>query len=187
MDKLSRFHYSDNIRSTMASQITTFTTVYSTIHSGADQRKHQSSASMAFVRGIHWGPVNAPHTGPVTRKMFPLDDVIIFERNRSMTWDSNCFFDNKPHWTPLKGKLNMCLWANYILRDPKLRRTSDGLTQFKQFQELNLKLSRYLPCIHFECFPARLSRNSWREVFLSRSINSGSPSCRHHVRTWGVL
>ena len=44
---------------------------------GADQRKHQSSASLAFVRGIHRWPVNSPHKGPVTRKMFPFDDVIL--------------------------------------------------------------------------------------------------------------
>ena len=53
----------------MASQIT---------GSGADERKHESSASLAFVRGIHRSPVNSPHEGPVTRKMFPFDDVIIF-------------------------------------------------------------------------------------------------------------
>ena len=40
-------------------------------------RKHQSSASLAFVRGIHRGPVNSPHKWPVTRKMFPFDDVIM--------------------------------------------------------------------------------------------------------------
>ena len=44
----------------------------------ADQRKHQSSASLAFVRGIHRWPVNSRHKWPVTRKMFPFDDVIIF-------------------------------------------------------------------------------------------------------------
>ena len=61
----------------MASQITSPTRVYSTVYSGADQRKHQSSASLAFVRGIHRGPMNSPHKGPVTRKMFPFDDVIM--------------------------------------------------------------------------------------------------------------
>ena len=60
----------------MASQITGVSIVYSTLCSGADQRKHQSSASLAFVRGIHRWPVDSPHKGPVTRKMFPLDDVI---------------------------------------------------------------------------------------------------------------
>ena len=62
----------------MASQITSLMVVYSTVYSGADQRKHQSSASLAFVWGIHRGPVNSPHKWPVTvRKMFPFDDVIM--------------------------------------------------------------------------------------------------------------
>ena len=62
---------------TIASQITSLTSVYSTVYSGADQSKHQSSASLAFVWGIHRGPVNSPHKWPVTRKMFPFDDVIM--------------------------------------------------------------------------------------------------------------
>ena len=69
-------HYGDVIM--IASQITSLTIVYSTVYSAdADQRKHQSSASLAFVRGIHRGPVNSPHKWPVTRKMFPFDDVIM--------------------------------------------------------------------------------------------------------------
>ena len=64
--------------SPMASQITSLTIVYSTVYSGTDQRKHQSSASLAFVRGIHRFPVNSPHKGPVLRKMFPFDDVIMW-------------------------------------------------------------------------------------------------------------
>ena len=59
----------------MASQITSLMIVYSTVHSGADQRKHQSSASLAFARGIHRSPVNSPHKWPVTWKRFPFDDV----------------------------------------------------------------------------------------------------------------
>ena len=61
----------------VASQITSLTIVYSTVDSDADQSKHQSSASLAFVRGIHRGPMNFPHKWPVTRKMFPFDDVIM--------------------------------------------------------------------------------------------------------------
>ena len=61
----------------MGSQITSLTIVYSAIYLGADQRKHQSSGSLAFVRGIQRGPVNLPHKWPVTRKMFPFDDVIM--------------------------------------------------------------------------------------------------------------
>ena len=70
-------HYSDVIMNMMASQITSVSIVYSTVCSGADQRKHQSSASLAFVRGIHRWPVNSQHKWPVTRKMFVLDDVIM--------------------------------------------------------------------------------------------------------------
>ena len=56
--------------SSMASQITSLTVVYSTVYSGADQRKHQSSASLAIVRGVHRGPVNSPHKGPVSSGSF---------------------------------------------------------------------------------------------------------------------
>ena len=72
-------HYSNVIMDVMASQITSLTIVYSlTVYSGADQRKHQSLTSLAFVLGIHRSPVNSSHKRPVTRKMFPFDDVIIF-------------------------------------------------------------------------------------------------------------
>ena len=70
-------HYNDVITSTMASQITNLTIVYSTIYSSADQRKHQSSASLASVRGIHRWPINSPQKEPVTLKMFKFDDVIM--------------------------------------------------------------------------------------------------------------
>ena len=74
----SVFHYNDVIMGAIASQITSLESVYSAVLLGADQRKYQSSASLAFVRGIHRRPVNSPHKGPVTRKMFPLDDVIMY-------------------------------------------------------------------------------------------------------------
>ena len=69
-------HYNDVIMSAKASQITSLTIVYLSVYSGVDQRKHQSSASLACVRGIHLWPVNSPYKGRVTRKMFPFDDVI---------------------------------------------------------------------------------------------------------------
>ena len=71
------FHYNDVIMGAIASLITSLTIVYSTVYSDADQRKRQSSALLAFVRGIHRCPVNSPHKWPVTRKMFPFDDVIM--------------------------------------------------------------------------------------------------------------
>ena len=70
-------HYSDVIMSAMASQITSLTIVCWNSCSGADQIKYQCSASLAFVRGIHRWLVNTPHKGPVTRKQFPFDDVIM--------------------------------------------------------------------------------------------------------------
>ena len=69
-------HYCD-IMGWMASQITSLTIVYSTIRSGTDQRKHQSSASLAFVRGIHRWSVNSADKWTVMGKMFPFDDVIM--------------------------------------------------------------------------------------------------------------
>ena len=73
-------HYSDIIMGAIASQITSLTIVYSTVASNSDQRKHQSSASLAFVRGIHRGPGTSPHEWPVTQKMFPFDDVIMISQ-----------------------------------------------------------------------------------------------------------
>ena len=58
---LFRHHYSDVILGAMASQNTSLTIVYSAVYSDVDQRKHQSSASLAFVRefiGDWW----IPHT-----------------------------------------------------------------------------------------------------------------------------
>ena len=77
-------HYDDVIMGAMASQITSLTIVYSTVIPTQMKRKHQSSASLAFVWGIHRGPVNPPHKWPVTRKMSPFDDVIMD------SWQSQC-------------------------------------------------------------------------------------------------
>ena len=82
------WHHNDVIISAMAYEITSLTIVYSNVYSVTDQRKHQSSASLAFVRGIHRWPVKSPHKGPVTRKMFPFDDVIIITPKRLF---NNCY------------------------------------------------------------------------------------------------
>ena len=103
---------------TMASQITSLAIVYSTVYSGADKRKHQSSASLAFVWGIHRGPVNSPHKWPVTREMFPFDDVImcgvIFAFNPPdrcsvdrIGWQEACAFS-------LQGTLSSLLPINMV-------------------------------------------------------------------------
>ena len=73
----------------MACQITSLIIVYSSVYSDADQRKHQSSTSLAFLRGIHQRPVNSKHIGPITRKMFPFDDVIMHKTR----WETFKFCD----------------------------------------------------------------------------------------------
>ena len=84
----SWYHYNDVIMGMIASQITSLTIVYLTVYSDADQRKYQSSASLAFVRGIHRGPVNSLHKWPVTRKCFPFDDVIMPKQGLIQAIDS---------------------------------------------------------------------------------------------------
>ena len=93
-------HYNDVIMSVMASQITSLMIVYSSVSSGANQRKHQSLASLAFVREIHRGPVISPHKGPVTRKMFSFDDVIMITDDFKCNFGTKCclfwwFFSSK--------------------------------------------------------------------------------------------
>ena len=89
------WNYNDVIIGATTSQITSFTIVYSTVYSGANKRKHQSSASLAFVRGIHRWPMNSPHEWPVTRKMFPFDDIMgIWESDRIALYISE-------YWCPL--------------------------------------------------------------------------------------
>ena len=100
-----RNHYSDVIMGVMASQITSLPIVYLTIYSGADQRKHQSSASLAFVRGIHRWPVNSPHKWPVTRKTFPFNDVIMTKLNEEYETINCCYVDYKKH-----NKTIMCIY-----------------------------------------------------------------------------
>ena len=97
--KACLMHYNDVQMSAMASQITG-----STDGSGADQIKHQSSASLAFVRGIHRWPVNFPHKRPVTQKNFPF-------WWRHHDYSDNCFLLQL--WCPGAGVLlqAVCGWS----------------------------------------------------------------------------
>ena len=74
---IADIHYSDVTMGKIASQITSLTIVYSIVYSDADKRGYQSSASLAFVQGIHRGPVNSPRKWSVTREMLPFDEVIM--------------------------------------------------------------------------------------------------------------
>ena len=95
--------------STMASKITSLTIVYATVYSRTYQRKHQSSASLAFARGIHRPLVNSPHKWPVTRKCFHF-----------MT--SSCTFSNSMRHTiiPCQHPEFWIKWR-YIVLDENLR------------------------------------------------------------------
>ena len=86
-------HYNDVIMSAVVPQITSLTIVYSTAYSAADQRKHQSSESLAFVRGIHRWPVNSPHKGPIIWKcshlMTSSTKTMITALYLQATWSKN--------------------------------------------------------------------------------------------------
>ena len=104
LTSLSLLHYNDVIMGAMASQITSLTIVYSTVYSGTDQRKHQSSASLAFARGIHRGPVNFLHKGSVTRKMFPFNDAIMI-----------CIWHSTSTWRLVQERRNSSALAMALL------------------------------------------------------------------------
>ena len=103
---LSR-HYNDVIMGAIASQIISLTIIYSIVYSDVDQRKHQSSASLAFVQGIHRWPVNSPHKWPVMWNMFPFDDVIMwirqntFHMQNTITMMSQCNGARETHWVEI--------------------------------------------------------------------------------------
>ena len=108
-------HNNDVIIGAMASQIPNRTIVYSTVYLSADQRKYQSSASLAFVWGIHRWPVNSPHNGPVMRKMFPFDDVMMFHAilppYQPASW-------NTLHYTIInKTHMQMCKTHRQLYRE----------------------------------------------------------------------
>ena len=96
-----RSHYNDVIMSVMASQITAsrlFTQSF--FRAQMKERKLQSTASLAFMRGNHWWPENSPHKRSVTRKMFPIDDVIVI----------------MPEYFQIVTPCSACAMSGYIFR-----------------------------------------------------------------------
>ena len=130
---VSYSHYNDVIMTTMASQITSLTIVYSTFYSGADERKHQSSASLAFVWGNHRGPVNSPHKWTVTRKCFHL-----------MT--SSCLRQTKNEY--IMPKMNYCFWEVFLYTWRALQ-MSFVVFFFLFFREWN-EHPDFIPCFLLE-------------------------------------
>ena len=123
----------------MAPQITSLTIVYSTVYLGANQRKHQSSASLAFVRGIPRGPVNSPHKWPVTRKMFPFDDVIMESLSIYLHQSANC--------VPMSWGYNVSNQECCTIQDicPKLAKSRSSITSVLFVQTLLHRERRGLP------------------------------------------
>ena len=118
-----RVHYNDIIMSAVASQITSLTIVYSTIYSVTDQRKHQSSTSQAFMRGIYRWLVNSPQEGPVTQKLFPLDDIIMKSYYRAALYCFVIVFDNSIFQNPLRESQDVLSYVHWWVNLTNLRKT----------------------------------------------------------------
>ena len=106
-------HYCDVTMTMMASQITSLTVVYLIVYSDADQRKHQSAALLAFVRGIHRWPVNSRHKGPVTRK-----NVSIWWRRHDWLVSADliimpyrCMPTHNEQWACTASRSSLFTWA----------------------------------------------------------------------------
>ena len=114
-----KLHNSDVIMSEMASQITSLTTGYSGAYSGADHRKQQSPVSLAFVRGFHRWSVYSPHKGPVMRRMFPFDDVIMSRQKTVFLIHSNPI--SRWHWLSMFAEIRTIRWQYIFSRNLQLQ------------------------------------------------------------------
>ena len=85
----------------IASQITSVSSVYSTVCSGVDQRKHQISVSLAFVRGIHRWPINSPHKGPGPC----ITNVFATRRENFNQWHPSFQRKLRSHWLKFLRKM----------------------------------------------------------------------------------
>ena len=171
-------HYSEVIMDTMASQITSLMIVYSTIYSGADQRKHQSSMSLAFVRGIHRWRVNSPHKGPVTWKMFPFGDVIMIALLEGLKVGSQTTF-NTNRKKPCRRSIKTQLW---VTRMESRSKTCQMYWALFQYKDSHL---RYRDSHHKD-----IKNNAWVTVnndFLSRVRRFGNDFHEWRSHEWKSL
>ena len=166
-------HYDDVIMTMLASQITSLTVVYSIVYSGVNQRKHQSSASLAFVREIHRGPVNFPHKWPVTRKMFPFDDVIMLDSNLIITVP---LF--KVSWLLVYSWFRIRFrWSDGIIRRLKFKE-KDTMEDLSSVEWANQTPHNDKAVIemtfHFQCLAARITTilTNWSRMFFPRKLIS---------------
>ena len=144
----------------IASQITSLTIVYSAVYSDADQRKHESSASLAFVWGIHREPVNSPHKWPVTWKMSLFGDVIMVGYGTDVLWD---YIVN---WLPLSWRKSIGFSELAIIR------TNTGLSLMGPMgTDLNeIRIANFMQINSFEnavCKMVSILYSKWTCVTLS--------------------
>ena len=151
----------------MASQITNLTIVYSTVYSGADQRKHQSSASLAFVRRIHRWPVNSPHKWSVTGKMFPLDDVIMSLASNDLGYgycDQTTNIIQNGTRDLAKSRGTSCVQAQAVFTRRDVCRRED------------IPLTKLYPATGVAHFPLNKKHCVWHEIsWHGNSFNITSP------------
>ena len=121
MESHSKIHWNhcNNVISAVASKITGVSIVCKTVSTGSDERKHQSSASMAFLRGIHRWPVKSPHKKPLTRKMFPFEESDIFvslkcsnlQDRSDVKVDLAVFITRNYFSHTICEIINLCIWS----------------------------------------------------------------------------
>ena len=110
----ARFLHNNNvIMSAIASQITSVSIACSTVGSGADPKKHQNSATQAFVRGIHRSPVNSP------KKASNAENVFIWSRHH---W-FNMICTKMNTTCPLQGHYRWEKFAKHLLELRSIDRT----------------------------------------------------------------
>ena len=173
---ITKKHYNDVIMGAIESRITSLRIVYPTVYSDADQRKHQSSASLAFVWGIHRGPVNSPHKWPVTPKMFPFDDVVMILQP----------IDKLIKKWP---KQNSTKRQRYIYSVRcTLRRTHEIQCYLVEYNQL-----RTLTCMPRICWHAKITNLKheikWSGSWIARTFACYNP-CQHpcqNFRTWLLI
>ena len=104
-------HYDDVTMGGMTSQITSLAIVYSTVYSGADQRKHQSPATLAFVRGIPAQMASNAETASIWWRHHDCGQIIIF----------TCGLERYTHYQGLQYITTGCSswWKSYLISDSK--------------------------------------------------------------------
>ena len=119
--------------------------VCSTVCSGADQIKRQSSAWLAFVRGIHRWAVWSPHKGPITQKIFVFDDVIMIKVNIDSD-DSGSQRATSDYENQCLVFLKGVLWYSFGIT---LTRSSHEINPYHAFLDYTLKIITAYPRGHW--------------------------------------